>query len=98
MDWVYSLTIQVFDMLLKLQVLEMCKKKRECEPQYRSYTQVHLAFPPLVLHQARGPFIDKCVFPVCFPGSLYRLHIKPNAHFAINIARGLRDASQALFN
>lgn len=32
MDWVYSLKIQVFDMLLKLQVLEMCKKKKNVSP------------------------------------------------------------------
>lgn len=55
-------------------------------------------FPSLLPHQAHGPCIDKCVLPVWFPGSLYWLHIKPNVHFAINIARGLRDARQPLFN
>lgn len=89
MDWSYSLKTQVFDMLLKQQVLEMCKKKTECEPQYSSYTQVHLASSSLILHQAHGPFIDKRVFLVWFPRSLCWLHIKPNVHFAINIARGL---------
>lgn len=32
MDWIYSLKTQVFDMLLKLQMLEMCKEKKNVTP------------------------------------------------------------------
>lgn len=59
---------------------------------------MHLASPSLLPQQAQGPCTDKSALPVWFPGSLYWLHIKPNVHFAINIARGLRDARQPLFN
>lgn len=98
MDWIYSTKTQVSDVLLKLQMLEMFKEEKHVSPSKALPPRCILVPLPSFPSRHRAQALTRCALPVWFPGSLYWLHIKPNVHFAINIARGLRDARQPLFN
>lgn len=94
MDQIYSLKTQVSDMLLKLLLFETCKKQRIWAPLQLQYPGVPcFLFTRHMAHSLTSVFAQFGFLGVSTGCTSSQMFI-----FVINIARGLSNASQPLFN